>query len=134
MRSSILAWRTPLPDREAWRASVHMVTKSWTQLKQLCMYRCKTFFAFGSSAPVNVKCKGSTAAWTEWTLMVPNVQRHGLSQLQELWPHQSYGPSLWQLVIRRPLWLVFLCHSACSAVDAGMWEERGYGNGFTCYA
>ena len=29
--SSILAWRIPM-DREAWRATVHEVTKSWTQL------------------------------------------------------------------------------------------------------
>ena len=32
--SSILAWRIPL-DRGAWRAAVHGVTKSRTQLKQL---------------------------------------------------------------------------------------------------
>ena len=30
--SSILAWRIPM-DRGAWWASVHGVTKSWTQLK-----------------------------------------------------------------------------------------------------
>ena len=29
---SILVWRIPL-DRGAFRATVHMVTKSWTQLK-----------------------------------------------------------------------------------------------------
>ena len=28
---SILAWRIPM-DREAWRATVHGVAKSWTQL------------------------------------------------------------------------------------------------------
>ena len=32
--SSILAWRIPM-DRGAWWATVHGVTKSWTQLKQL---------------------------------------------------------------------------------------------------
>ena len=32
--SSILAWRIPM-DRGAWRATVHGVTKSWTQPKQL---------------------------------------------------------------------------------------------------
>ena len=31
---SILAWKTPL-DRGAWRATVHRVTKSQTQLKRL---------------------------------------------------------------------------------------------------
>ena len=29
--SSVLAWRIP-KDRGAWRATVHMVTKSWAQL------------------------------------------------------------------------------------------------------
>ena len=29
--SSILAWRIPM-DRGAWRATVHSVAKSWTQL------------------------------------------------------------------------------------------------------
>ena len=31
-QSSILAWRIPM-DRGAWQATVHRVTKSWTQLK-----------------------------------------------------------------------------------------------------
>ena len=30
--SSILAWRIPM-DRGAWRATVHRVAKSWTQMK-----------------------------------------------------------------------------------------------------
>ena len=29
--SSILAWRVPM-DRGAWRATIHGITKSWTQL------------------------------------------------------------------------------------------------------
>ena len=35
--SSILAWRITM-DRGAWRATVHGVTKSWTQLKQLSIH------------------------------------------------------------------------------------------------
>ena len=31
IRSSILAWRIPM-DRGAWRATVHWLAKSWTQL------------------------------------------------------------------------------------------------------
>ena len=31
--SSILAWRIPM-DRGAWRATVHGVSKSWTQLSE----------------------------------------------------------------------------------------------------
>ena len=33
IRPSILAWRTPLPDREAWQASVYRVAKSQTLQK-----------------------------------------------------------------------------------------------------
>ena len=29
-----------LMDREAWQATVHRVTKSWTRLKQLSMHAC----------------------------------------------------------------------------------------------
>ena len=32
--SIILAWRIPI-DREAWQATVHRVTKTWTRLKHL---------------------------------------------------------------------------------------------------
>ena len=34
--SSILTWRIPM-DSGAWRAAVHVVTKSWTRLEQLSM-------------------------------------------------------------------------------------------------
>ena len=36
--SSILAWRVHPKDRGAWRATVHRVAKSWTQLKQLSVH------------------------------------------------------------------------------------------------
>ena len=35
--SSILDWRTTM-DKGAWWATVHRVTKSWTQLKQFSMH------------------------------------------------------------------------------------------------
>ena len=63
IHSSVLAWRTPLPDREAWQATVHRVTKSRTLLKRPCMHRHKTFFAHGSSALGKVECEGGPAAW-----------------------------------------------------------------------
>ena len=34
----------PLPDREAWQATVYRVAKSWTRLKQPCAHRDKTVF------------------------------------------------------------------------------------------
>ena len=41
--SSILAWRMNPMDRGAWRAVVHRVAKSWTQLGDLA--RVRTFTA-----------------------------------------------------------------------------------------
>ena len=37
--SIILAWRIPV-DRGIWQATVHMVAKSWTHLKQLSTHTC----------------------------------------------------------------------------------------------
>ena len=76
--STFLACRTPLPDREAWWATVYRVAKSWTLLKGPCTHRLKTFLACGSSAPVRVEHEGSTAAWLVGTLAVPSVQEHKL--------------------------------------------------------
>ena len=76
--STFLACRTPLPDREAWWATVYRVAKSWTLLKGPCTHRLKPFLACGSSAPVRVEHEGSTAAWLVGTLAVPSVQEHKL--------------------------------------------------------
>ena len=48
--SSISAWRTSLPDREAWQATAYRASKSRTLAKQPGTRRCKTVFARGSSA------------------------------------------------------------------------------------
>ena len=37
IHSNILVWRIPM-DRGAWKATVHGVAKSWTQLKRLSMH------------------------------------------------------------------------------------------------
>ena len=71
------------------------------------------FFACGSSAPVRIECEGGTAAWLEGTLAEPSMQGQKLPLLQELQTYQFF-PSLMQLVIRRPLWPVFLHSPACS--------------------
>ena len=76
----------PLPDREAWQATVYRVAKSQTQPKRPCVHRHKAFFACGSSVPVRIKCEGGMAAWVEGTLMAPSVQGHGLPLSQELCP------------------------------------------------
>ena len=41
--SSILAWKSPV-DRGAWRATVHGVTKSLTQLSAVCMFYLSFMF------------------------------------------------------------------------------------------
>ena len=84
----------PLPEREAWQATVHRVTKSCTQPKRTHVHRHKSFFACGSSVPVRIKCEGGMAAWVEGTLMAPSVQGHRLPQPQELCPYQSLFSSL----------------------------------------
>ena len=86
--SSIHAWREP-PEREAWQATVHRVTNSWTQPKQPCVCRCKASFICGSSAPMRVECEGGAAAWFAGTVAAPSVQEHRLPPPQELWPDQS---------------------------------------------
>ena len=87
---SILTWRTPLPDREAWQASVYRVSKSQTLPKRPCVRRPKTFFACGSSAPVRVEHEVGAAAWLAGTLAAPSVQGHKLLPWQELGPSESF--------------------------------------------
>ena len=59
----------------------------------------------GSSAPVKTECNSGAAAWVSGTLAVPSVPGHWLSQLQELWPYQSFS-ILWQMATKGPLWLL----------------------------
>ena len=84
----------PLPDREAWQATVYRVRKSQTLPKNPVRIDARLFFACGSSAPVRVEREGDTAAWPIGTLVAPSVQRHRLPPPQELWPYQSLLSSL----------------------------------------
>ena len=79
----------PLPDREAWQATVYRVRKSQTLPKNPVRIDARLFFACGSSAPVRVEREGGTAAWLAGILAVPSVQGHRLPPLQELWTYQS---------------------------------------------
>ena len=76
-----LTGEAPLPDREAWQATVYRVAKSQTQPKQPCVHRRRTLFACGSSAPVGVECEGALAAWLVGTPVVPSVQRYAPPRL-----------------------------------------------------
>ena len=116
----------PLPDREAWQATVYRVAKSWTLPMRPCVHRRKTLFACGSSTPVRIEHEGGTAAWLAGTLAAPVVQGHKLPVPQELWPYLLgvffvcffclfvlVFLNLLNLVIRT-LWPVFLHSSAPS--------------------
>ena len=50
----------------------------------------RLFFACGSSAPGRVEHQDGTAACDTGTKAALSVQGHGLLNLQELWPHQSF--------------------------------------------
>ena len=43
IRASILAWRTPLPDREAWQATVYRVAKSQHHRNDLACMGARLF-------------------------------------------------------------------------------------------
>ena len=106
--SSILAWRTRLPDREALKAMVYRVTKSRTLPKQPCMHRGKTLW--------------SVAALPQWELSMKMAQLLGLRgpwQCQvcrdmDCLLHRSYGP------IRVFFW------ASCS-----WWSEALFGQPFS---
>ena len=115
--SSIVAWRTPLPEREAWQATVYRVAKSQTLLSDPAHIDTRLFFACGSTALVRVERESGTAAWLEGTLPAPSVQGQRLPLPQELWSYQSLFLNLLQLVIRRPFWPVFLHSSTHSGTQ-----------------
>ena len=81
-----------------------------------CVHRHKTFFACGYSAPVRVEREDGSAALLSGILETPSVQGYGLPLPQELWPYQCLFWSFLYLVIRRPLWPVFLYSSTHSAL------------------
>ena len=63
----------PLPDREAWQATVYRIVKSRTWPKWLCAHRCidaSLFFACGSFAPVCVKVAQLLGLWGLWRCQV----------------------------------------------------------------
>ena len=59
----------PLPDREAWQATVHRDgAKNRTGPQRPCARGYKTFLACGSPAPARVEREGGAAAWLAGTL------------------------------------------------------------------
>ena len=69
---SILAWRTPLPDREAWKSRVYRVAKSWTLLKGPCAHRCKTFLPVAAlpQGELSVNVEQLLGLWGFWQCQV----------------------------------------------------------------
>ena len=108
-----------LSDRESWQSTVYRIAKSQTKSKRPCEHKHNNFFLFvflWHLCPVRVGYEGSSAAWLVGTLVAQGVQGHKLPLPQELRCYQSLFSSLSQLVIRRSLWPIFLCNSACSAL------------------
>ena len=66
---------------------------------------------------MRVECEDGTAAWLVGTLTVPSVQGHGLPLCRNYGPISVFFSSLLQLVIRRPLWPVFVCNSTGSGTQ-----------------
>ena len=100
--SNILAWRTSLPDREAWQATVYRVTKRCTWPKWPWVHRRKAFL--------------SMAALPQWEL---NVR---VGQLLGLW-----GP-WWRQVCRDTLWCrsygpISLFWASCSWWSEGHFDQ-----------
>ena len=77
--SSILAWRIPM-DRAAWRAVVHRVSKSQTQLKQLNTYTSSSQIKYISNSPSSLHLH----SWENGAL---SIRLHGRGQLGV--PHQG---------------------------------------------
>ena len=86
IRSSILAWRPPLPDREAWQATVYRVSRNQTQPKQLCMHRQKMFLPVAAlpRGELSMKVAPLLGLWGPWQRQVCR-NTHCLC-------HRSYGP------------------------------------------
>ena len=86
IHSSILAWRTPLPDRESWQAIVYRVTKRRTLPKQPCMHRHKTFLPVAAlpQCDLSVKVVQLFGLWGPW--------RDQVCRDTNSLHHRSYGP------------------------------------------
>ena len=69
---SILAWRSPLPDREAWQSRVYRVAKSWTLLKGPCAHRCKTFLPVAAlpQGELSMNVERLLGLWGFWQCQV----------------------------------------------------------------
>ena len=91
--SSTLAWKTPWMEEPGGLQSMGSQRVGHNRSDPTHIH-ASLFFACGSSAPVSVEHEGSTAAWLEVTLVVPNVQGHRLPPPQELWLYQSLFSSL----------------------------------------
>ena len=72
---SILVWRIPM-DRGAWWATVHSVTKSQTQLKQLSMHACTHTYTHTHIYICNAQEKSQKECKTNLT--VANYPKEGV--------------------------------------------------------
>ena len=61
-------------DRGAWQATVHVVTKSWTQLKRLSMHKIN-LISLAGNAEKAMAPHSSTLAWK-----IPRTSVHGVAK------------------------------------------------------
>ena len=111
IHSSILDWKTTLPDREAWQARVYRLTKSWTLLKQSHkILLCRSVHqAHRGPPPAGVLLCASVHQALKGA---PCMESYSVVQCI-------------RCLMGQPLY--------CSAVDDGLWWERGFGDGSTPY-
>jgi len=94
IRSSILAWRTPLPDREAWQATVHRVAMSRTLQSDPVCIGARLLLPVAALPQWQLSVKVVQMLGLRGALAAPSVQGHGLAPTQELGPYQSLFLSL----------------------------------------
>ena len=83
----------PLPDREAWQATVCRVAKSQTLWKRPCPQRRKAFLPVAALPLRELSVKVVQLLGLP-DPVAPRVQGHGLPVPQELWPYRSLSSSL----------------------------------------
>ena len=113
IHSSVLAWRTPFPDKEAWQAAVFRATKSWTLPKRPSVRRHKSFFCLWQLWPseAEVKVAQLHGSWGPW--QCPACRDRAYLCRQSYSPLRDFFEPL-VVAIRRPLRPVFLYISAHS--------------------
>ena len=82
---------TPLPDREAWRATVYRVTES--DATEVTLHSDTRPLVRGRSAPGRVEREGGAAAWAVGTLAVRSAQGQDCLCRRSCGPGRGFFPA-----------------------------------------